>query len=115
MYSLLSEAECECQGGAGKWAPAEEEVLLDSRYRGFMESALVLSDAHERGEVQDLAAFQGWCLAISREIAGKDLGQVEDVVRNPEIPAVIRRALNAILTGLLSQSSMRAETAAQRP
>ncbi|MBE9530461.1 MAG: adenosylcobinamide amidohydrolase, partial [Proteobacteria bacterium] len=58
IYRLVSGMKCECIPKKSALLGAVEEILLDPRYSGFIESALVLSDNHEKGLVKDLSAYQ---------------------------------------------------------
>jgi ABC-type Fe3+-hydroxamate transport system substrate-binding protein/adenosylcobinamide amidohydrolase len=107
IHSLLSKVDCECKARSGDWAGAVEEILLDPRYGSFLESALALSDAYERGLVHDLEAFHQWCLAVAKEVAQKEVGQEEDLVRDLDLPMVIRSAVNAVLTGAKARMEAR--------
>lgn len=84
-------------------AAALEKTLLEPRYAGFLAGALALSDSHERGLVRDTATFSTLCLIIAGELAGKRVPALEPVVADGDAPPVIREALNALATGLLSR------------
>ncbi|MBW2644235.1 MAG: adenosylcobinamide amidohydrolase, partial [Deltaproteobacteria bacterium] len=79
---------------------AVEEILLDPRYSGFIESALVLSDNHEKGLVKDLSTYELWCHLIAENIAGKKFEQMKELVSMDDIPVVLKMALNAVLNGV---------------
>ena len=68
-----------------------------------MESALVISDAHERGLIQDLEPFRQWCRLTASEIAGQPVRVLLDPLGDADLPPVIRMAFNAILSGLQSR------------
>ena len=53
LFSLLS---CSCRE-SGKILLKLEELLLKSRYSGFLESAIAISDAYDRGLIKDLSSF----------------------------------------------------------
>ena len=82
-----------------------EETLLDPRYAAFMESALALSDAHERGQIADLEAYASHARRIAEEIAGVEYGrgQWEERVQDKKIPVVLRMALDAVLNGIFQR------------
>lgn len=77
-----------------------EDMLLMPRYTSFMEAAFAISDAHERGLVADLDAFNLWCRKIAGEIAGKETDGMIDFIDRKNIPEAVQMALNAILNGL---------------
>jgi adenosylcobinamide amidohydrolase len=78
-----------------------EEILVHPRYASFMEAALALSDAHERGLAKELEPFQAWCRSISEEIAGSRMEKWPDPITSETIPVVLRMSLNALLNGLI--------------
>ncbi len=77
-----------------------EELLLTPRYAGFLEGALALADAAERGLVTDTAWFDDQCRAVAGEIAGRPVPRLEPLAADPDLPPVLRSALDALLTGL---------------
>jgi hypothetical protein len=100
IYRLVSGMKCECIPKKSALLGAVEEILLDPRYSGFIESALVLSDNHEKGLVKDLSAYQLWCHLIAEDIAGKKIEQMKELVSIEDMPVVIKMALNAVLNGV---------------
>jgi len=87
-----------------EWIPALEALLLKPRYAGFLESALAVSDHRERGLVSDGAAFDAWCGQIAREIAGGPIPETARIVLSGDAPPVLKRALEALLSGLSAQN-----------
>jgi adenosylcobinamide amidohydrolase/ABC-type Fe3+-hydroxamate transport system substrate-binding protein len=79
-------------GGAGKLSL--EHLLLNPVYSSFIEAALAISDAYERGLIQDLSSFDAWC----RDIAGRDdslvLNDFEPATEH--LPIVLRKAFVAL-------------------
>jgi hypothetical protein len=75
-----------------------EHLLLNREVAGFMASALSLSDAHERGQVKTLNAFDLWCRQVAQNIASRPV-DIMDMVRDGGIPIVIKKALNAVMSG----------------
>ncbi len=100
IYRLVSGMKCECIPKKCALLGAVEEILLDPRYSGFIESALVLSDNHEKGLVKDLSAYQLWCHLIAEDIAGKKFRQMKEFVYIEDMPVVMKMALNAVLNGV---------------
>jgi len=78
-----------------------ETVLLEPRYAGFMETALSLSDAYERGQVLDLAAFADYCRLVARNLAGKPVTAWQTVSFPEEVPRPVQMACQAFINGLL--------------
>jgi iron complex transport system substrate-binding protein len=88
-------------GGLGKCLGRMEDLLLKPRYASLLESAFALSDAYERGQIEDLGAFKVWCLDVAREIAGDGNIQWLDRVTSEDVPVAVRMALDAFFNGLL--------------
>lgn len=80
-----------------------EKTLQNTRYAGFMASALALSDSYERGLVPDTGAFATLCLSMANELAEKRITRLSPVIAQGDTPMVIRKALNALATGLLAR------------
>ncbi|HBH27305.1 MAG TPA: adenosylcobinamide amidohydrolase, partial [Desulfofustis sp.] len=81
-----------------------EHLLLEPRYESFINSALVISDAHERGLVGDLSSFTDWCQGIADEIAGEPV--VFAPIDDDTLPETIRLALGALTSGLCAHTAI---------
>jgi adenosylcobinamide amidohydrolase/ABC-type hemin transport system substrate-binding protein len=79
---------------------ALERILLEPRYAGFLNTALVFSDNVERGLAYDTEGFSDWCLAIASELAGKNMHALHAVFTDSAIPPIVSKALNALATGI---------------
>lgn len=104
LSGLIGGSACPCNAGSmkkeGKGAAREmENLLLEPRYAAFIETAMALSDAVQRGLVTDLSAYKGWCMALAREIAGGPVPEV-NFISDTTIPVPLAMALNALLTGI---------------
>ncbi len=77
-----------------------EEILLEPRHAAFVETALALSDQHERGRAADPAAFDEWRRRIADDIAGGPVGEWKEFLSGEDIPVVVRMSLNALLNGI---------------
>jgi len=80
--------------------PAWEALLSQPRYAGFLEAALSLSDAWERGQVLDLNAYEAWCRQIAQELAGQPLAPGDWQQLTVDLPKPLRLASEAIFNGL---------------
>ncbi|MFZ5573302.1 MAG: adenosylcobinamide amidohydrolase [Thermodesulfobacteriota bacterium] len=102
--SLIAGENCECGVDQDQLVADLEAILMDPRYAGFLTAALSISDASEQGLVGDLSAHESWCRLVGEEIAG---GEIEatgpDFNRLDRLPAPLRAALKAILSGLYQQ------------
>ncbi|SCY37594.1 helical backbone metal receptor [Desulfoluna spongiiphila] len=103
VSDLVGDSSCPCNttsGGTGTPAYAKlETLLLEPRYAAFLETAMALSDAWERGLVTDLSAYTGWCNEMAKEIAG---GQVPDrsFTGDTDLPKPLGLAVDALLKGI---------------
>jgi ABC-type Fe3+-hydroxamate transport system substrate-binding protein/adenosylcobinamide amidohydrolase len=100
LYALSSQARLACGASDGQVAGLLEQVLLEPGAAAFMESALALSDAYERGLIKDLGPFRQWCRGMAAEIAGRPVVLLLEPLGDADLPTVLRLAFNALLTGL---------------
>lgn len=100
LYTLSSQARLACGTPDRDYTALLEEALLEPAIAGFLESALAISDAYERGLIQDLEPFRQWCRLTASEIAGQPVRVLMDPLGDADLPPVIRLALNAIFSGL---------------
>jgi ABC-type Fe3+-hydroxamate transport system substrate-binding protein/adenosylcobinamide amidohydrolase len=77
-----------------------EEVLMQPRYAAFIESALALSDAYERGLISNLDAFESWGRSIADDIACGPSPEWKELIVSKEIPVVLGMSINALLNGI---------------
>lgn len=105
LYSLATGVSCDCMRGKGinNFAGTVEHLVLEQKYAAFLESALALSDAYERGLIRDLTFYQEWCRTIASQIAGQEVEKIQEFIQDPQIPPVLKTALNALFTGALEQ------------
>lgn len=100
IFGLVSPGASPDDRLRGNLAVELESLLLIPRYTSFISSAMALSDDYERGLVRDLSAYKTWCDAIAKEIAGRDIPVMKDLVNLKDGPVVLRTAFNALLNGL---------------
>ncbi|MDR1110731.1 MAG: adenosylcobinamide amidohydrolase [Deltaproteobacteria bacterium] len=82
------------------WRRDLVEALLDPRYAGLVESALALDDARGMGHLSDGSAFLGSARAAASGLAGgRDVAVLLDLAR-PDLPPMLKTALDAIGTGV---------------
>lgn len=98
IYKITSEAQCNCLQKKSEFNAMVEHLLLSKEISGFMESALSLSDAYERGQMKSLDAFDLWCGQMAENIAGQPV-KIEDATLDDHVPIVIKKALNAVMAG----------------
>ena len=82
-----------------------EEVLLDPHYASFLETAMALNDAYEKGSIHDLSAFRAWCVQIAEEISGQHVKSMVTLVKGTHMPRVLGMALNSLLNGVCANSA----------
>ena len=108
VLGLTSNLACDCLHQKGI-APGDlsrqlEGLLLEEKYAGFIESAMALSDEYEKGLVKDLSLFDLWCRTVAGSIAGTEIVEIPDYLSGrPEIPRVLRSALNALMAGAVNR------------
>ncbi len=101
LYGLLRESGAlEDEESLRRHLARLEDLLVEPRYASFLEAALALSDAHERGLAPGLELFEAWCRSVAEEIAGKKPDAWIDRVKSQTVPLVVRMALNAMLNGV---------------
>jgi ABC-type Fe3+-hydroxamate transport system substrate-binding protein/adenosylcobinamide amidohydrolase len=100
VFELLTDMPCNCAAQRPAFFEGVERLLLDPFYAGFIQSALALSDAYEKGLVGDLESFEIWCRDITRGIAGETVDELTDFVVSDKIPTVQKMALNALINGV---------------
>jgi ABC-type Fe3+-hydroxamate transport system substrate-binding protein/adenosylcobinamide amidohydrolase len=76
-----------------------EDLLLEPRHAAFLEAALALSDAFERGLISNLDPFQPWCRQIAEEIGGRKPDRWSELFADESVPVPLRMALNALMNG----------------
>ncbi|HHP7235455.1 MAG TPA: adenosylcobinamide amidohydrolase [Desulfobacterales bacterium] len=104
LFGLVDECAC---GIASHTLSCElERLLMDPAYAGFIEAALALSDDYQRGLIEDLDRFQGWCDRTAEAIAGQSIVVKHDFTYTQSLPPVLKLAFDALLSGI----SQRAES-----
>lgn len=100
VFELLTDMPCNCAAQRPAFFEGVERLLLDPFYAGFIQSALALSDAYEKGLVGDLGAFEIWCREIMADIAGERIDDPKEFIVSDKIPIVQKMALNALINGV---------------
>lgn len=77
-----------------------ETLLMNPRYRGFLESTMVLDDAHRMGQLSDPVLFETWALGIAGEIAGREVTTLPALDSGVPIPPLLSIALAAFAAGI---------------
>lgn len=74
------------------------KLLLQPKYSGFIEEAMVLGDAMERGLIADNASFLAHCQTTAAEVAGRETSvkPIESTLLSP----ALGHAFGALLSGL---------------
>ncbi len=80
-----------------------EEIALNPRYAGFLESAMALSDAHQKGLITDKEAMILWARTVSEEIAEEPAAYWKEFLVDEDLPEMLRLALNAVFHGVERQ------------
>ncbi|GBC62549.1 adenosylcobinamide amidohydrolase [Desulfonema ishimotonii] len=102
LFGLVG--DCECGMKKSEMASGLEQLLLDPKYAGFIEVALAISDAYERGLTSDLSAFQSWCDRIAHEVAGGPVEHQQQFSFSEPLPRVPEMAFEALLNGMAARA-----------
>ncbi len=104
IYDLIATKKtCEFKRDKARFVGAVEELLLEPRYAGFIQMALILSDDYEKGLIKDFSAFEDFSKQIAMEIGGCSTGEIRPIVKK-DLPKVIKTGLNALLNGVYYRS-----------
>jgi len=102
-YTFVQECQWESPKASDELVGQFEELLLMPRYAVFMESALALTDAWERGQIRNLDNFRSWSRLITTEISGNSQKTYPCQYTGTSIPEPLKLALTALLEGLLNK------------
>ncbi len=100
LYGLLSPTTCAAEVDPLPRLAKLQEILLHPRYAAFVESALAISDARERGLAVDLGAFELWSHSVAEEISGEKIDDWHQLITSTKIPPVLGIAINGLLNGI---------------
>jgi len=101
-FGLASLESCDCDLNKTRFREHFENLLMTPRYASFIETAFSVSDAWERGLIQDLEIFKDMSCKVSGEIAGREVSiqDREDFIDTSDIPEPLEHALNSLLNGI---------------
>jgi len=100
VYDLVaSKKTCDCIQDKTEFVGKVEELLLESKYAGFIQMAMTISDDYEKGLIKDLSAFEVFSKAIAMEIAQGHMETFRPLIKK-ELPETIKIGFNAILNGI---------------
>jgi hypothetical protein len=100
LFDLVSVHAGGCAVTSSDMVKALEEILLTPRYASFLKASLALSDSLQKGLVDDMGSYDGWCRQVAGDIAGKEIRTMRDLVGEKGFPPVLHKALNALLNGV---------------
>ena len=107
LFDLTANVGCGCPNQdvipKNELAQMVDHLLLAPRYAGFLESALALSDAYEKGLIKDLTMFDQWCQSIAQDIAKGPVLEIRNLVPDTEMPYILKSALDSIFTGAVER------------
>ncbi|MFA7425986.1 MAG: adenosylcobinamide amidohydrolase [Desulfosarcinaceae bacterium] len=99
LWTLVTDAACDCAGHRGELGVVLERLLLEDRYTGFIEAAMALDDALAAGRKTDLSLFDAWCRQVAAEIAGVPVPPENRGKTVPASASALQRAMAAMLDG----------------
>lgn len=100
IFGLFSETDFNPSGEGNALRGKLEDILLQPRYSQFITSSFALSDAHERGLVNNLSTYDRWCEDMAEEIAGGEIENMKNIIDDEGLPLVIYKALNGLMNGI---------------
>ncbi len=100
IFGLFSEADFNPSEEGNALHGKLEEILLQPRYSHFITSSFALSDAYERGLVNNLSTYDRWCEDMAEEIAGGEIENMKNIIDDEGLPLVIYKALNGLMNGI---------------
>jgi len=83
-----------------------ELLLQDPLYKGFVLSALRLSDCFYTEPPELFYAFNKWALFIAETISGCKIGRIKRWLTDTKLPEVLETTFNALLSGLLIKNKL---------
>ncbi|MFW6147594.1 MAG: adenosylcobinamide amidohydrolase [Thermodesulfobacteriota bacterium] len=100
IFRLLDEAKLDSPEQASALRMRFEEILLQPMYSSFLNSSFAVSDAYERGLVENLESYDCWCEDVAEKIAGGAIGPMKKLVADDDLPSALYRSLNALMNGI---------------
>jgi adenosylcobinamide amidohydrolase/ABC-type Fe3+-hydroxamate transport system substrate-binding protein len=84
-----------------------EKLLTMPYYASFLESALAVSDDHRKGLIKDLVFFDAMCVSVAAKVAGRTDVVLPEISPTNELPLVLAKAFNALITGIAEEDGER--------
>jgi ABC-type Fe3+-hydroxamate transport system substrate-binding protein/adenosylcobinamide amidohydrolase len=107
ISQLADSIQCDDPGEKSRYAVRIETLLMNPTYSGFLEAAMALNDAAEKGVINDLMLYESWCLDVATRIAGKKVDRLKPLTKTIDIPSgPLAMALHALLTGILIETCL---------
>jgi ABC-type Fe3+-hydroxamate transport system substrate-binding protein/adenosylcobinamide amidohydrolase len=97
LFGLVDDCPC---GVSGSQLTAEvERMLMDPAVAGFIEAAMAISDAQQRGLITSLAGFAAWCDQTAAAVAGQPILSRQAFSYSRSLPPALKMAFDALLNG----------------
>ena len=98
---IIGKQGCACGLTRYELASALEALLMNARYAGFVEMAMVMDDKIQAGLIEDISTFDALSHRIAEEIAGQAIDRLDPIYPlASDDPTSLDQSLNALLNGL---------------
>lgn len=100
LHALIDNGVCPCVGDKSELLKKIEGLLLEPDIASFIEGAFAVSDARERGLIEDVSYFMNSCRQFADKIAGRNDVEIINVFPEDDpSPEVLKAAVNALFSG----------------
>ncbi len=106
LFSIVSRVESPININNKILLSELERILMIPEYRGFVLSALRLSDYQEESEISE--SFKQWASLIAKKIADKKV-DILPYLSQTEMPLILEIAFNALITGIIEKETNQRE------
>jgi len=100
VFALLDQAKPDSPEHGSRLRKGFETMLLQPEYSAFLTSSFAVSDAYERGLIENLTSYNRWCKHMAEEIAGGSIGTLKKLIADDELPPALYKSLNALMNGI---------------
>ncbi len=100
LYELVANMSTPQSIDRSRFLALTEEILIKPEYDSFIKTAFSVSDAYEKGLIQEISSFLLYCNKIAERIAGHPINHKLHMVKTDKLPFVVREALNALFNGI---------------
>jgi hypothetical protein len=107
LQTLAKESDCQCSKPlADAMASELEALLLEPEYAALVEQAFALSDAVERGQLNNLLAFSATVKAMAQKIATRPIEEITAFESTHFLPEPLEMIFNAMMSGIAARHNL---------